>query len=103
MSNILLVEDDTALRSGIQELLQESAYSVWTAENDQQAQKIRATAESSGTFFDLYILDIMLENSNGYTLCQKIRDTEDTPIIFLSALDDEDRINQGMNLGADAF
>ncbi len=103
MSNILIVEDDTALRCGIQELLQESAYSVWTAENYQQAQKIRAATESSGKIFDLYILDIMLENGSGYTLCQEIRKTEDTPIIFLSALDDEDHIIQGLNLGADDY
>lgn len=103
MPNILIVEDDTALRSGILELLQDSAYSVRAAENYQQAQKIRATAESSGTIFDLYILDIMLENGSGYTLCQEIRQTEDTPIVFLSALDDEDHIIQGLNLGADDY
>lgn len=103
MPNILIVEDDTALRSGILELLQDSAYSVQAAENYQQAQKIRATAESSGKIFDLYILDIMLENDSGYTLCQEIRKTEDTPIIFLSALDDEDHIIQGLNLGADDY
>lgn len=103
MLNILIVEDDTALRNGIQELLQESAYSVWTAENYQNAQKIRSTMESSGKSFDLYILDVMLENGSGYTLCQEIRQTEDTPVIFLSALDDQDHIIQGLNLGADDY
>lgn len=103
MSNILIVEDNTALRTGIQELLQESSYSVWTAESYQKAQQIRTTAKLTGKIIDLYILDIMLGNGNGYTLCQEIRQTEDTPIVFLSALDDEDHIIQGLNLGADDY
>lgn len=103
MSNILIVEDDAVLRSGIRELLQESGYRVSAAENCQDAQKIRMAAKSSGEIFDLYILDIMLENGSGFSLCEEIRQEEETPVIFLSALDDEDHIIRGLNLGADDY
>lgn len=52
---------------------------------------------------DLYIFDIMLGKENGFLLCRKVREKKNTPIIFLSALDDEEHVIEGLNLGADDY
>lgn len=53
--------------------------------------------------YDLIILDIMLPDGNGFELCKYIKEQKDTPIIILTAKDEEQDVVQGFNLGADDY
>jgi two-component system response regulator VanR len=55
------------------------------------------------TELDLAILDIMLPDINGFTLCQKIREQHTFPIIMLTAKDEETDKIMGLTLGADDY
>lgn len=103
MARILVVEDDLQLRQGIEELLQDAGYEVTVAGDILSAGKLRSTVQKADEGFDLYLLDIMLGRGSGFRLCREIREKEDTPIIFLSALDDEEHVIEGLNLGADDY
>lgn len=95
---ILLVEDDIFLREGLSEMLTKEGYDVTVAENFITAnKKIRE-------HFQLIILDIMLPDGNGLELCQEIRKADNnTPILFLTACDDEIQIVRGLDAGADDY
>ena len=97
-TKILLVEDDIFLRDGLSEMLTKEGYDVTVAENFIMAnEKIRE-------HFQLIILDIMLPDGNGLELCQEIRKADNnTPILFLTACDDEIQIVRGLDAGADDY
>ncbi len=97
--NILVIEDDDNLRRGLQELLSLEGYTVSTAADGQSA--IRQWEQQPP---DFYLLDIMLPDTSGYTLCRKIRArTMTAPILMLSARGEEiDRI-LGFESGADDY
>lgn len=97
-TKILLVEDDIFLREGLSEMLTKEGYDVTLAENFAKAnEKIQEN-------FDLAILDIMLPDGNGLELCQEIRKVDNnTPLLFLTACDDEIQIVRGLDAGADDY
>ena len=95
---VLVVDDDQAIRELLAEYLTKNNYEVLTAEDGvEMHQKL---SESSP---DLIILDIMLPGDDGFTLCQHIRQNSNVPIIMLTANSDEmDRI-LGLEIGADDY
>ncbi len=96
---LLLLEDDEFLRDGLTEILTKEGYEL-------KAANCVATAESliSANTFDLMIFDVMLPDGSGFDLCSKIRSLgNDTPILFLTAKDDEIQIVRGLDLGADDY
>ena len=101
MSNnkqVLVVDDDQAIRELLAEYLSKNNYQVLTAEEGIEMQKILQNNTP-----DLIILDIMLPGDDGFTLCQHIRQTSNVPIIMLTANSDEmDRI-LGLEIGADDY
>ncbi|MCT4620620.1 MAG: response regulator transcription factor [Marinisporobacter sp.] len=95
---ILVVDDDLDIIELISLYLKNSGYIVDTANNCNDAlEKIKSKC------FDLIILDIMLPDFDGTTLCQKIRQSMYCPIIFVSCIDDEDYILNALNLGGDDY
>lgn len=52
---------------------------------------------------DVLLLDINLENESGFTLCKKIRDTSDVPILFISARQSDDDVLIALNIGGDDY
>lgn len=97
-TKILLVEDDIFLRDGLSEMLTKEGYDVTVAENFITAN------EKISEHFQLIILDIMLPDGNGLELCQEIRKADNnTPILFLTACDDEIQIVRGLDAGADDY
>ncbi len=53
--------------------------------------------------FDLALVDISLPDGNGFTVCTEIRQTQDIPVIFLTASGDEASVVTGLNMGADDY
>lgn len=95
---ILIAEDDADITELLSLYLSGEGYHILSAENGRQALELMRTEKIS-----LAIVDIMLPEVNGYDLIRKIRETQNFPIIILSAKTmDTDRI-LGLNLGADAY
>lgn len=98
MNRILLVEDDLALAMGIEYSLKAEDYIVDVA-HDVKTSKVLINQND----YDLVILDIMLPDGNGFQLCEYIRADNNTPVIFLTAQDEEVNIVMGLELGGDDY
>lgn len=95
---ILLVEDDTALRCALEELLRREGYEVIKASNIRSAQD-RMTLE-----IDLAMLDVGLPDGDGISLCRQWRSEGiQTPILFLTAKDEELDIVRGLDAGGNDY
>ena len=96
--NILLVEDDPALRTLVVRALKENGFAVRAAS---AAPEMWAAFESGPV--DLVLLDVMLPGANGYDLCRALRQRTAAPIIFISAKGSETDRVVGLELGADDY
>ncbi|HEY4797752.1 MAG TPA: response regulator transcription factor [Bacteroidia bacterium] len=96
---ILLVEDEENLRSTIRLNLEMEGYDVTEAGDGKIAFENFRSAH-----FDLIVLDVMLPEIDGYTLCQKIRlENAKVPVIFLTAKGASDERVKGLKMGADDY
>ncbi|MEM6764059.1 MAG: response regulator transcription factor, partial [Bacteroidota bacterium] len=96
---ILIVEDEPAMRMGLQDNLEFEGYEVQVAPDGEEG--LKTVREST---FDLVILDIMMPKISGYDVCKYMRQNGDqTPVIFLSAKAEEIDKVLGLELGADDF
>lgn len=95
---ILLVEDKLLLREIIKDYFLNEGYAVLEAGDGKQALALFDQHE-----VQLIILDIMLPELDGWSVCQRIRKVSDVPIIMLTARSDEDDTLLGFELGADDY
>ena len=96
---ILLVEDEINLAKTIQLNLELEGYSVKHASEGKQALQLFKSAS-----FDLVLLDIMIPEIDGLTLCDLFRDQDKTiPILILSARSSQEDKIEGLKLGADDY
>lgn len=98
MTNILLVEDSSAIREPLTFLLEREGYAMTEA-----ADGLTAVELAEHTPFDLVLLDLMLPSLSGIEVCKKIRAFSDIPIIMLTAKDSEADIVLGLEVGADDY
>ncbi len=98
-SKIQVVDDDMRLRSLLERYLIEHGYQVRTAANGEQMDRLLEREN-----FHLMVLDLMLPNEDGLSICRRLRQQENQiPIIMLTAKGDEvDRII-GLEMGADDY
>jgi len=95
---ILVVDDEQEICQLVGMYLENSGYSWHQANNGEDALKLINQCN-----FDLLILDIMMPVMDGWTLCKKIRETREVPVIFLTAKGEEwDKVN-GLKMGADDY
>lgn len=94
---ILLVEDNKLITKALIYNLEQSNYKVLSAENIVEAQKMLATEK-----INLIILDITLPDGSGFDLYRDIK-TMNISTIFLTAMDDEDNVVKGLELGAEDY
>ena len=95
---ILLVEDDSALRSALEELLLREGYEVRKAANFREG---RTGLDST---IDLVMLDVGLPDGDGVALCRLWRmEGMQTPILFLTAKDEEMDIVRGLDSGGNDY
>ena len=98
MPRIFLVEDDKAIAKNLVLLLRSEGFSVTHAPT-----RGDALAMLAGNKFDLALIDISLPDGNGFTICTEIKETQDIPVIFLTASGDEASVVTGLNMGADDY
>ncbi|MBR2179248.1 MAG: response regulator transcription factor [Selenomonadaceae bacterium] len=95
---IFIVEDERRIARFLQIELEHEGFETATESNGKRAFE-RIIQEN----YDLVLLDVMLPEMNGITICQKVRELSDIPIIMLTAKDDiEDKVN-GLDVGADDY
>ncbi|MFP4297769.1 MAG: response regulator [Spirulinaceae cyanobacterium] len=97
-ANILVVDDTIANLEVIVETLSSARYSVSAVTSGQRALK-----QLQRQIPDLILLDVQMPEMNGFETCQKIKTNPETthiPIIFLTALSDNESIAQGFSVGA---
>ena len=97
MSKIFVVDDDTDMLNLIQMALRKDGHQV-----DVEAD---ATAVQSAQCrqYDLILLDVMMPKEDGFSLCSRIREDVDCPILFLTAKAEEADVVQGFGLGGDDY
>lgn len=95
---ILIVDDEAEIADLIETFLNNENYTVYKFYSAKEALACIETTE-----LDLAILDIMLPDIDGFTLCQKIRKKHTYPIIMLTAKDSETDKIMGLTLGADDY
>lgn len=95
---VLLVEDDEAITMGLSYSLEKEGYEVVTAKNATEARSVWTTGK-----YDICVLDINLPDGSGYDICRYIKQSEDVPVIFLTAVDAEVNVVMGLEMGADDY
>lgn len=96
--HILVVDDDTRLRSLLQRFLRENGFYVSVAKGAEEAREALKNYR-----FDLLIVDIMMPNETGLEFLGKLRQESSLPVILLTAMGEtEDRIT-GLESGADDY
>ena len=94
---ILLIEDNKTIAKGLAFSLQSAGYETELCEDCEQAYS------KIGGDYAVMIIDITLPDGNGFDLYKDIRRVNSAPVIFLTALDDEDNIVKGFDLGAEDY
>ena len=97
----LIVEDSSMIREGIVEFFELKSQGTITI--DQAETGNRGLELVNNNTYDLVILDIMLPGASGFDICKRIRSKSDCPIIFVTALGNEDNILKGYELGGDDY
>jgi DNA-binding response OmpR family regulator len=98
MSRVLLIEDDRAVRDGLQLALTRQGHAVDAVETGEQGLDRLSQAPS-----DVVVLDLMLPGIDGFEVCRRIRAGGDLPIIMLTARDDDMDVVAGLEAGADDY
>lgn len=98
MASILLVEDDKAIIENLTEFLAAEGFQVKAVSG--QSQAVGLLEEEA---FDLALLDISLEEGNGFAVCAYMKQNTDIPVIFLTASGDEYSVVSGLDMGADDY
>lgn len=98
MTDILIVEDNKELAAVLCDFLRAENYTVSAAQN---AEKALSLYQRYGA--RLVVLDIMLPDSDGFSVCRKIRAQSNTPILIVSAKTGKDDKLLGLDLGADDY
>lgn len=95
--NLLIIEDDEAIRMGLTYYLEQESFNVLEAKN------AKIGLDLYDNDIDIVLLDISLPDKNGFDLFKELKAKKDVPIIFLTANDLEVSIVRGLDMGADDY
>lgn len=96
---VLIADDEPRIRKLVSDFLKKENIFVIEAENGRQAMDIFATDDD----FDLIILDVMMPEYDGWTVCREIRKASQVPIFMLTARGDENDELFGFEMGVDDY
>ncbi|HEY3680437.1 MAG TPA: response regulator transcription factor [Bradyrhizobium sp.] len=98
-AKILVVDDDDEIRSLLQVVLTREGFDVQLAKGAPAARKILGGSDG----IDLIILDVMMPGEDGLSFCQRLRETQDTPVLMVSARGMSVDRSIGLETGADDY
>ena len=98
MDQILLIEDDEALAKNLVRFLQDEGFAVQHAAG--QSDGVLCFSEHA---FDCVLLDVSLQDGNGFSTCTALKQIADVPVLFLTASSDESCTVTGFAVGADDY
>lgn len=99
-TRLLLVEDEDHLAAGLKLNFELEGYQVERAPNGREAGRLLLQSDP----FDVIVLDVMLPDVDGFTLCQRLRDNGNrTPVLMLTARNAVDDRVTGLEVGADDY
>lgn len=97
MCRILAVDDDKGILAVIRKALEKEGYLVDTLDDPEKIDPERLSD------YQLILLDVMMPGTDGFTVCRRIREQVDCPIIFVTAKTEEGDLITGFGLGADDY
>lgn len=97
MTEILVIDDDRGILEVIRKSLSREGYMVTVMEDP-----LKLDYEKLGKYH-LILLDVMMPGLDGFSLCRKIRDRVDCPILFLTAKTEEKDLMEGLGIGGDDY
>jgi DNA-binding response OmpR family regulator len=95
---ILVVDDDIRMLRMMKRMLELESFQVITANSGNEALKVFEKEVPA-----LVLLDIMMPDMDGYTVCQRIREFSQVPIIMVTAKGEDKEKVEGLNIGADDY
>lgn len=95
---VLIVEDERRIARFLQMELEHEGMNTAIEDNGRRAYERIVQGN-----YDLVLLDVMLPDMDGFTICRKVREISQVPIIMLTAKDDIDDKVQGLDIGADDY
>lgn len=98
MINVLMIEDDSTIAFGVKYALEQEGFNIDICKDLESGRQ-----NINNNEYNIILLDVMLPDGNGYEFCKEIRQTLDTPIIFLTACDEEVNIVTGLDIGGDDY
>ena len=98
MSDLLFIDDNRDILEANRSYFEEQGFHATACESGEAAVTL-----IKGRAFDCIVLDVMMPGMDGYGVCKAIREKTDTPVIFLSCLDQPDDKVRGLMLGGDAY
>ena len=98
MKSILIIEDDTAISELERDYLEANDFAAEIIPDGQKGLERALAAD-----YDLILLDLMLPGIDGFAVCRAIRQKKDTPILMVSARQEEIDKIRGLGLGADDY
>jgi two-component system, OmpR family, response regulator len=98
MTQILIVDDDPHIRELLRLLLKNEGFEIREAGDGVEALALLESAKA-----DLVILDIMMPNMDGWTLCRELREHYDLPLLMLTAKGETMQKIKGFELGTDDY
>lgn len=95
---ILVVDDDADMRSMLTQFMRQNGFIALPASTESEIRRQLASER-----IDVILLDVMLGDENGIDICQSLREGQDVPIIFISALSADHHRMKGYEVGADDY
>ncbi len=100
MEKILLIEDDFKICEVIEKYFSNKGTEIFSVHNGTEAMRITSGSSEN---YELILLDIMLPDADGFTICRNIRKYSDIPVIFITARAREEDILHGYGTGCDDY
>jgi CheY-like chemotaxis protein len=101
MAKILIAEDERDIRDLVAFTLRFAGHEVFAASNGEEAVDLAPKVNP-----DLILMDVRMPRMTGYEACKVLKanpDMKDIPVVFLSAKGQESEIQQGLEVGAEAY